>query len=524
MRAAVPKMMALVALVLLLATAAWGLEGRTLGSLVHTDGVENSDALRWLYEIGGLQTLTEDTNLRLRLSVNYLSLLEGGDSDLWSTRFYGQLRAPSYRADAQFTPWQRNLLGVQNSRERQAQAAFHLTPRGAPQIDVDWTRLDRELAAGNSMSDTKRMQVSYGLRDVQGEVGYRRIDTTAPGIAAATATDEWHGRLQGQRGFHRGTVTGSYEGLLSNYRARERRRELETHGVSLGASYAPLTKLTLGGSALRRWGGIDDNGLIETREIDELTLSGNAAYRPTRDLEVQATREYRRGSAPASGFTSDYLQLEALFRRAILPGFLFQTGYLGVLDFGAGGDVPNNGAYVLVDGRLRNGIEARGELRAARPQSAGTSGTQWRRMLQLRARPNEPTHVEVSWRRDTMAEYFGTQQTDREWFLLAGYEPVHMASLVFAWRALDGWGRVQRSERQTTLTGNWNPSERSTLSANWSHRTSWAGFATSIDDVLGIDLTFWLPDEVQARGSYRRAEDVANVERHSYGLTLEKRF
>jgi len=44
------------------------------------------------------------------------------------------------------------------------------------------------------------------------------------------------------------------------------------------------------------------------------------------------------------------------------------------------------------------------------------------------------------------------------------------------------------------------------------------------NDVLGVDLTTWLPGDWQARGIYRRTSTPSPYDYRSYGLSLEKRW
>jgi hypothetical protein len=220
---------------------------------------------------------------------------------------------------------------------------------------------------------------------------------------------------------------------------------------------------------------------------------------------------------------SDYLQLQADYRRAVVPGFVFQAGWLRVANF-TSGDAPNDGGYVLVDGRVRQGMAARAELRGARQQGIGVSGIRWHQLLELRTRPSEATRFEVQWRRDTQPEIFGVEQRDREWSLTGGWEPVPGSSFVLVWRALDGWGRISRGERLWTFTGSWSVAEHSQLALQWSRRDIVWPYRTTAGEVLSADATFGLPRTWQARALYRQSLEAVPIERRSYGLSLEKRF
>ena len=79
-------------------------------------------------------------------------------------------------------------------------------------------------------------------------------------------------------------------------------------------------------------------------------------------------REYRRQAGQPRARSSAITSKEKCgFAAPMARDFYFQTGYLGVLDLASQrGSLPSNSAYVLVDGRLRRGVDGRAEVRAAR--------------------------------------------------------------------------------------------------------------------------------------------------------------
>jgi hypothetical protein len=258
------------------------------------------------------------------------------------------------------------------------------------------------------------MGVAYATRGVAGAVGYRQIDTGAEGgIAASSRTQEWRGTLQGSRALRRGSLQTDYEALWSRFGVRDRQRDLLSQRLGAGGAYSPLRRVTVGGSAARRWGSIDDNALVTSTRIDETNLGAQLEVRPVDALRLQVARQYSRMQARPTDNVSDYLQLQADYRRAIVRGTDFQAGWLRVANFASGSDAPNDGAYVLVDGHMRHGLGARGELRAARQPGIGTSGLRWHRLLELRTRPSETTRFDVQWRRESQPEILGLDQHDR---------------------------------------------------------------------------------------------------------------
>ena len=519
------QMVAVVALL-----AGWGgracaLEGRVLGSLQRVEDVREDEMLRFLYELGGRQTVTANSELRLRLSLNYYSLLNQRSYDLLTSRLYAQMRAPHWLVDGQFSPWQQVSPLASAGRERSGHVGVRWTPARLPHVEALYSRRDRDLGGFLSTSDDRRIRLIYGTEAVGGSVGFRRVDTTpGGGIGVGSRTDEWKGDLRGNRSWRRVNVAGNYETLLSRYRYRDRRRELVTHQIGLNASYMPVRRVTVGGNLLQRWGYLADNAAFIPGDVDKAAYGAYVQYRATSDLDFQLSREYRRQPGTPKAYTSDYLQGEVRFRRAMARDFYFQTGYLAILDLASRrGSLPSNSAYALVDGRLRRGVDGRAEVRAAKPEGEGVSGTQWHRLLQLRTRPASQARFELEWRKDSLPRLFGLDQTDRVWHLLGGYEPQPGSTLTLAWRRLDGYGRVTRAETEWTLTGGHRFGDDSSLSVNWSRRNVLRPYQETVSDVLAADFAFWLPSAWQARANYRK--DLRHTAGHqSYGLVLEKRF
>lgn len=507
------------------AAPARALEGRVLGSLQRVEDWREDDMMRFLYELGGRQQINPSTDLRLRLSLNYYSLLNQHDYDLWSTRLYAQMRAPQWLVDAQYTPWQQVSPLRSAGTERRGHLNLRWMPRRLPHVDALYSRFDRDLNGLRSRTDDRRLRVSYGTDALGGSVGFRRVDTEpGGGIGVGSRTDEWKGDLRSLWAWRQMNVGGNYEGLLSRYRYRERRRELATHQIGMLANYTPVRRVTIGANVLQRWGHLTDNATLYPGDVDESACGAHVQYRATRDLDFQLSREYRRTSGAPTANVSDYMQGEARFRRAMARDFYFQAGYLTILDLASrGGSLPSNTLYGLVDGRLRRGVDGRAELRVARPEGQDLGGTQWHRLLQLRTRPTERFRFEVDWRKDTLPRILGLDQTDREWHFLGGYEPVPGSNLMLSWRRIDGEGRIERAEAEWILSAGHRFAEEASLSVNWSRRSVLHPYAVTIANVLAADLSFWLPSRWQARANYRQdLRDTSPL--RSYGAVLEKRF
>ena len=519
------QLVAALGLVALGAPAAQAVEGRILGSLQRVEGRTDDDAFRILYDVGGRQTISQSTNLRLRMSLNYFSRLQGGGSDLWTSRFFGEFRAPSWLVDAQFAPWRDQAPGGSLGRQRDGNLGVRFMPRNLPQLDARYERRERDVDGQRSATEDRRIRMSYARGATNGSVGYRRVDTQpAPGIAVESATEEWRGQLTSSKSWRQVNVGGTYEALLSTYDSRDRRRELGTQRVLANVIYNPARRVTIGADVLRRWGYAADNSPQGGGDIDEESYGANVLYQPTLDLTLQLSRAYRREQARNGRILSDYVQGDARFRRLMAREMWFQAGYLGILDLASErGSVPSNTAYVLVDGRLSRGVEGRAEVRAAKPEGPEVSGIQWHREVRLRTRPVQVLRFEVDWRKDTQAEIFGVAQEDREWELLGAFEPASGSNLAISWRRLDGSGRLLRSEELWVLNGTYRVSDRSQLSLNWSRRNALQPTVVTLSDAFVADFTFWLPSDWQARASYREDLLLASSQR-SYGLILERRF
>jgi len=516
---------AAMALIALGAGQALAFEGRTLGSFLHNEGPTDEDLFRLLYDMGDQRPLTQDVGLHTRMSLQYYNRIDVSGQELWRSRFHANLMAPTWRVEGQFAPWQRTVPGFSSSRSRDGLVGAHWTPRRGPRLDVQYQRFDREALGVQSHSDDRRVRVGYAARGLTGDIGYRQIDTGgSTGIAAASRTQEWRGTLQGVRGLRRGSLQSDYEALWSRFGVRDRRRDLMSQRLGAGGAYSPLRRVTVGASAARRWGAIDDNALIVSTRIDETTFGAQIEVLPVDALRLQAARQYSRLQARPRDNISDYLQLQADYRRAVVPGTDFHVGWLRVANFAAGGDAPNDGAYVLVDGHMRRGIGGRAEMRAARQPSIGTSGIRWHRLLELRTHPSETTRFDVQWRRESQPEILGLDQQDREWSLTSGWDPVPGSNLVLVWRAVDSWGRVSRGERLWTFTGTMNPSERAQLALQWSRRDVVWPFTATVSEVLSADGSYGLPTTWQAHALYRQSLEGVVFETRSYGFSLEKRF
>jgi len=534
---------------------AWGLEGRYLGSLYHTDSRTQENLMSHLYDVNGYRALSAKTDLRLRMSLRYHSRPGTSNSSLLRGRFQGDLRSSIWRLNAQYEPWQRlSARGPSNPqpesappfvppRQRDAQLLFQVTPPRGPSLAVNFGRQDRETVNGRFWSDNRRAQLNYSLGGFGSEVAYRRVQGTSDGAnAPASLTEEVRGGLTGVRSWRTASVQAGYDALYSHFSVRERRRELHTQRVGLTAAWNPTRRFTASTSLLDRWGGGHDDAAIAPLDISEQSVNANLEFRPFNSLQFEALRQYQRSRTTLAFDIIDYLQFEARLRRDLRRGLAFQSGWLGSADLGSSaGGIPNNAAYALIDGRLRPGLETRAELRASRAATGLSTGTSWLRLLQLRTHPNRVTRFDITWRKDTLPEFLGLAQVDQQWEFVAGYEPMPGASIVGAWRRLDGFGRVARLEHLKTLNASWRWSERTSAGFNWSRRSATAPFQLE-NSATGLDLTLILPSDIRLHGTWSeivqetvRIESITGLPEgfqsvmrrdhsRSYGASLEKSF
>lgn len=513
----------------LTAGAARAVDGRYIGSVHRTDlgsGQVLEEFQRHQYDIGGRRSLPAHLELALRANLQYQARLDVGGQDLMRGRLHADLRAPTWRLGTQFVPWQDVAPGENSARERNLRLSFDLHRARAPRLSADFGRLDRETVSGRSSSDDRRIQLAYEARGIGSQLGYRRIEGTTSGPGSfRTVTDEWRGGLTATRTWRSTSVQGSYEGLYSTASQRERRRELNSHRVAAQAAWNPRRRFGMATNVYERLGHSSDNAVPGSNALNEFAADASAAYRPWDGVQFEALHQFRQRRTSTGYAITQYVQLEGAMRRNVRRGLALQTGYLASQNLrSTTGELPNNSAYGLLDGRLRTGVEGRAELRASRAANGSSTGTQWQQLLQLRARPNRVTRLEVTWRRDDLPKFLGIAQVDRHWEVTSGWDPMPGANLVASWRRLDGSGRIERAERAVSLAGAWRLSRHSSLGINWSRRSSTVFGRLTREIVTGADLTFWLPRQLEAHALWRDSDGTGRPYTRSLGLSLQKNF
>jgi hypothetical protein len=352
-------------------------------------------------------------------------------------------------------------------------------------------------------------------------------------MGAGSETDDWRAALQTSKTWRSLSVQGSYDASYSTYSTRDRDRKQYSQRAGASSFWNPTRRLTLGGSGAVQWGRAEDNAIPGSRPRSDRFLSGTADYRPIDGLGLRVLREYREQAQTGGDIVSDYIQGQATFARDLVRGLVFQTGAQRSMDLSSrSGSIPLNSVYGLLDGRIRQGISARAELRASRAViGASQTGTQWGRSLQLRTAPARNASCEVTWRRDTLPRFDGQAQTDQEWQYTVGYQPVPQSSLIASYRRLNGTGRLVRKERFGTVSANIRLFEEASLTLDLSRRESLVLSSRTGEIIGGVDFGFWLPSEVRAKVQWRRVtrrllQDPMRYGRgaDSYGLTLDKSF
>jgi len=510
----------------LAAVPAVALEGRYLGSVNRVEGVQDGDVMRHLYDIGGRQPLPRGLDLRLRASFQYQSNLPVRNTNLLRSRLLGELRATQWRIEGQVLPWQRNTAGYHDSRERQAQFGLHWTPARAPQLDATYDRLDRDIAGLRSASESRRLSAAWNRPGYGAETSVRRIDTQPDaGLGASQRTDEWRGTAHVERAWRKVVTGGDYEGQVSKYSLRERRRRLQTQRIQGHADWTPHRKISASATVLERWGDVDDNSLRVVQPMGERGITAQVDVRPVTGLVLRALREYRRQDELGIDLVSDYLQLEARYRHDVWRGVALQTGWMNAKQFtGATAEAPRGMVYGALDGRLHPGLDARAEVRASQVQTGVSSGTHWQELTELRTRPTAATRMDVSWRRDEFPALDGRGQTDLEWQVTGAFDPSASTSISGTWRRLTGGGRITRHENHTGVSANWRPTRQLSFSANGQWRRARGTNDLGTERVLGFDVALDLARDMRLRGNMRQAQTSGIPNRRSYGVSLEKTF
>ncbi len=538
----------LAALALLAPRSVHAMQGNWVSSFLRTEDTISEDTWRSNLDLRGSSDFPGGVAVTLRGSFAYYSRntrygLESGDGDLLRHRWYADAQKSTVRIRTQFVPWQGVDSGVGGVRERVAQVDLNASPAGAPSLSAHYHRLDRDAptwtASGvrseRSWSDDWRGQLAYSRGGVGSTLAYRRLQSapSSSSLGARSNTDDWRAALQGSRAWRAVSAQASYDASYSTYSTRDRDRKQYSQRTGVSSFWNPSRRLSVGGSGTVQWGRAEDNALPDSRSRAERFLSGSADYRPIDGMSLRVLREYRQQTQTGGDIVSDYVQGQATFARDLIRGLVLQAGAQRAVDLASrNGSIPLNTVYGLLDGRLRQGIAARAELRASRAViGASQTGTQWGRSLQLRTAPVSNATCEITWRRDTLPMFDGQAQTDQEWQYTVGYQPVPRSSFIASYRRLAGTGRLVREERFGTVSAGIRISEEATLSVDWSRRESLVLSSRTGEIIGGVDLGFWLPSELRAKVQWRRAarrslQDPWRYGRgaDSYGFTLDRSF
>lgn len=510
----------------LAARPAGAVEGRYQGSVSRVVGIQGGDAMRHLYEIGGRQTLPRGLDLQLRGVFRYQSQLPIRDTDLLRTRLLAELRATQWRVDAQYSPWQRNVLSRQLSRESQTLLGVHWTPARGPQVDGQYERLDREVAGVRSSYNDSRVRLGWERNSFGATTGLRRIDSSAQdGIGAPQRTDQWDGSVHAERRWGPVFTGAEYEGLVSKYGSRALRRTMDTQRVQGRAVWTPNRWVAANATLLDRWGGVTENTAVGSRRSGERGVTAGVNVRPVVGLSLQAMREYSRQTNPGLDLVVDHLQFLTIYQHDVWRQVRLQTGWMNAIQFaGATSEAPRNTVYALLDGRLRPGLDARTEVRASRVHEGTDAGTQWHELAEARTRPTRSTRLDATWTRESHPRLNGAGQTDYEWQVIGAYEPSPYLGVSGTWRRQTGSGRVHRDETVSGLNANWRPAQRTSVALNGQWRESATTNAVGSDRSIGLDVGYDLSDGTRTRMSARETRTPVGTHQRSYSLLVEKNF
>ena len=523
-----------IAVVVLLCDACCGLwhsaralDGRYIGSFVRLDmPFYEQNRMRHLYDAGTSQVTPGAFDMNLRMSLQYENEPGVRNTDIFRSRFYGDLRGQTWRFHGQFVPWQRTAPGNSIPKRRDLQLGLDWQRRNLPQIRLNITRADRETYRGVTESLDRRAEINYGREALGFNVGVRRLESEPAGPnAARTATDEVRGGLRGMFRSRRFSATGSYNGQFSRYQNRERIRDLNTHRVNLGTTWLAVRHLLLGAQSMSRWGFSDDNAVTTRSDISEVSMSAYAQYTPRRDLSLEATREYRRIKSLSGNVITDYIRIQSLYRQRIVRRMFMQTGFFYAINLQPiAQSAPNSSVFLLVDGELRRNILGRAELRLSKPAQSKVSGTQQRRLLQLRTRPTRRTLLSLLWQSDVLPRFEGQQQHDRVWEFTGGYQPVEKLNLTGSYRLLDGTGRIERDERAWSYNAIWRTSDKTSLGLNGASRWTTLSSNLSKQTTTGLTATWWTAREFKFNVDWRQVTILGAGRSRTYGVTARRNF
>ncbi len=324
------------------------------------------------------------------------------------------------------------------------------------------------------------------------------------------------------------SLSADYDVLLSDFSARERRRDLEAHRINAALNWRPARSVSLFGTALQRWQSTDDNAFPLPIDTDETFLSAGVQYQPIVPLTFQLARDYRQTNEVQGRLIADYLRFETTFRDQVwrrvelLAGFRRTERIKDSSENRAG--IPTNSVYAMLDGPILRGMAGRAEASYQRDSSTDIRRDQSRQLLQLRTVPVPTTRFDITWTRLSQPDFAGLRQGTRQWDLLLGYNPTQNFSFVASHRRDTAEGLVIRVDNVTSLNASWTATREVTLAANWERRRSRLRSFESEERLFGFDLGFWLPREFRVLLSTQQVEQQNGPRSRYYSANLQKDF
>jgi hypothetical protein len=501
------------------------LEGRYIGLWSYTDArSRDTRVLQHRYDATSQRTFREGLDGKLHVGLRYRTLPGESEAELFQSRFQGDLRGARWRLYGQLAPWQDKAAGPVPPRERYLHLGADWSFRGAARVVAEWQRRDEDSFLGRSAYEDRRVELSDVLGPYRWHAQWRRLDRGPAGSSAADhETQEWRGGLAGQHVLGPVVLQTGWQGLTSRMTLGDSRQDTDTHRLNAGGTWRAARTVTVTADGLARLGRTEATGR-PARDIDERSLGAGVGWRPWTALDFRLSRDYRSREAETGRAESDYLRFEGRFRREAWRKVVFQSGYERTFDLQDEVGVPRNVAYGRLDGPIREGLEGSAELRVSESAGGVSTGRLWKRLWQLRAQPWRSTRLELTWQKDDLPRVLDVPQTDREWRLVAGFDPFRAATLTGTAVRRDGEGRIDREERFGSVAASWRPSRRSSLLVDASDRVTRVNGVESVTRIAGTDLTLWFPGETRVVGSARRSWGRGRPVTRSVSVTVEKAF
>ncbi|MCA9752699.1 MAG: hypothetical protein KC591_10945 [Gemmatimonadetes bacterium] len=495
------------------------LEGRYLGTTSYTEAGGEYQSVLHRLDVGTRQSVAERVRWNAFAQLSYS--LRPGESDtrLMRSRYFGEFEAPSLKIRGQFAPWQDRAAAANPPREREYEFGGVWRSPVGPVLSLDFDRRDEESVFGRGTSEDRRVALRHGVGPIEYGGSWRRLDSRASFSGVEGRTNEWRGGLRATKSWRPLQLEGNYDVLRSEATSRDRVRDLETHRFGLSGAGRITSKVRWSSDGQWRTGRSEDNAQSFARDIDERSARGQLEYAPLRSLDLRLIREHRSSSG---NVTADYLRFRSLFRRDVFRQVNLQAGFERTLETFSRGNAPGDVIYTALDGRLRRGVRARGEVRTT---SYASGPRRWKGLVQSILDPRPDTHFEVTWQKDWIPPV-GTlgARRDREWTFLAGYQPRSAFGVNGSLRVLRGTGRLERHERFGSATVTVRTGERTRLGVDWSERRSEFGFLNTVSRSLGLSANTWLPREFRLVGSAYRTRATNAVTTSTVTVTVDKTF